>query len=109
MAARGSGLSDIDVRTLEFMIEYEKKHLFPPSLREIAAQTGVKSTSSIFMRVRKLEDYGKLSIDDMGRITLRGLSVVSSKDAARLADIQDSCKEEINTEGGSNNLWRQAR
>ena len=106
MAARGNGLSELDIRTLEFIVEYEKVHLFPPSLREIAERTGVRSTSSIFMRVRKLEDYGKLSIDESGRITLRGYSVVSSKDAELIKTMKAPDNEKRMKEKGGIFGWR---
>ena len=75
---RAGGLSEKDLMTLDYIIEFEKRHLFPPSLREICENTGVKSTSSAFIRVRKLADYGKLKIDGSGRITLRGYSLVKN-------------------------------
>ena len=69
---KSQGLTDIDIRTLDFIVAYEKEHLFPPSIREICINTGSKSPSSVFMRLRKLAGYNKLSIDENGRITLKG-------------------------------------
>ena len=77
MAARTNGLTEKDLATLDYIVEFEKKHLFPPSLREICDATGLRSTSSAFNRIRKLEDYGKLTIDEIGRITIKGFKVES--------------------------------
>lgn len=68
-----------DEMLLNFIIEFEKTHLFPPSIREISEGVGVKSTSSIFHRLRKLEDFKKIIIDERGRISLVGYTIIEKR------------------------------
>lgn len=65
-----------DEKTLAFIIEFEKEHLFPPSIREICEGTGVRSTSSIYHRLRKLEEFNRIRIDENGRITIVGFEMI---------------------------------
>ncbi len=40
----------------QYIVSYTKKNLYPPSIREIATFTGLKSSSSVFNHLKKLED-----------------------------------------------------
>ena len=48
-------LSDKDYDILNYIYEQIKENGFPPTVREICAATGLNSTSTVHMRLRKLE------------------------------------------------------
>ena len=39
----------------KYIVDYTKEHLYPPSIREIADKTGLKSSSSVYNHIKKLE------------------------------------------------------
>ena len=45
-----------------YLIKYIKKYGFAPSVREIAEGVGLKSTSSVYCQLRKLEEEGKIKM-----------------------------------------------
>lgn len=47
-------------RVLDFIVEFVDAHGYPPSVREIAEATKVKSTSTVFYHMTKLENAGAL-------------------------------------------------
>ncbi len=68
-----------DEKAFAFIVEFEKEHMFPPTIREICEGVGVRSSSSVYNRLRKLESFGKIRIDENGRITIVGYEVVEKK------------------------------
>lgn len=73
-----SNLTEKDEATLSFIVEFIKSHLFPPTIREICEGTGVTSSSTVYNRLRRLQEFGKLRIDEYGRISPVGYSVVEN-------------------------------
>lgn len=45
-------------KVYDYIIEYSDEHGYQPSLREIADKTGIKSASTIFYHIGKLERLG---------------------------------------------------
>lgn len=57
-SVRGNGRE----RVYNFIVEFIKKNGYSPSVREICIGTGLKSTSSVYMHLLKLEDEGKIQV-----------------------------------------------
>lgn len=49
-----------ELKTLEFICEFVSKYNYPPSVREICAHVGFKSTASAQYYINKLEESGKI-------------------------------------------------
>ena len=49
-----------ELKTLEFISEFVSKYNYPPSVREICAHVGFKSTASAQYYINKLEESGKI-------------------------------------------------
>lgn len=49
-----------ELKTLEFISEFVSKYNYPPSVREICAYVGFKSTASAQYYINKLEESGKI-------------------------------------------------
>jgi repressor LexA len=56
MARRKMGLTDRHKRILAFLVSYQKKYGYPPSIREIGENTGVSSTSVVNYYLDQLEE-----------------------------------------------------
>lgn len=65
-------------RVYRFLVGYIRKNLYPPCVREIAEGVGLKSTSSVYVHLRKLEKQGRIEVKDwMPRaIRLKGYKIV---------------------------------
>ncbi len=51
-------LNDRQIKVLNFLIEYISINQFPPSVREIQAKVGIKSTSTVNSDLNKLNNLG---------------------------------------------------
>lgn len=65
-------------RILRFMVAHWREHQVMPSVREIAAGTGYRSPSSIYVQLRRMEQLGWLTLPEAQlarsiRLTARGL------------------------------------
>lgn len=49
-------------RVYDFLVEFMTENGYAPSVREICVGTGLKSTESVYNRLLKLEDEGKIEI-----------------------------------------------
>lgn len=56
----GEGLHPSQVKILDFVESYRNEHGFPPSVRELVAATGLRSTSSVAHHVDHLISIGRL-------------------------------------------------
>ena len=77
-------ITEQDQKTLDFIVEFEKLHLFPPSIREICEGCGISSPSTIHQRLRKLEDFGKIRIDENGRIMIIGYQIIKKPEHEKI-------------------------
>ena len=65
-------------RIMVAIVQYIGEHGYPPSVREIGAMVGLKSTSSVFAHMQRLITEGKLETDaDLG--TSRAIRVPGYK------------------------------
>ena len=46
----------------EFIVQYTREHLYPPSVREICAGVNLKSTCSVFRYLSDLEEAGMIEL-----------------------------------------------
>lgn len=60
-------------RVYNFIVEFIKKNGYSPSVREISTGTDLKSTSSVYMHLLKLEDEGKIQ---MKKKSTRAIKVI---------------------------------
>lgn len=56
-------ISDTKDRIYNFIVSYTSKHLYPPTIREIADAVGLKSTSSVRPHLENLALKGLIIID----------------------------------------------
>ena len=57
---RGKPKRVADETLLAFLASYSQKHGYPPSIREIGAGVGLRSTSAVCYRLRLLQENGTL-------------------------------------------------
>ncbi len=68
-SARGNGRE----RVYNFIVEFIKRNGYSPSVREICIGTDLKSTSSVYMHLLRLEDEGKIQ---MKKKSTRAIKVI---------------------------------
>jgi repressor LexA len=49
------------IKILRFIVAYRDQHGFPPSIREIGAEVGLASTSSVANQLQGMESDGMIS------------------------------------------------
>ena len=59
--------TDITEAIVRFMLD----HGYPPTVREIGATTGLKSTSGVWFHLRKLEEQGVIELNDAKPRTIK--------------------------------------
>ena len=47
----------------DYIVDYIQEHGYPPTVREIGAGVGLKSTSSVYYHLQKMLDLGMLETD----------------------------------------------
>ena len=57
-------ISDKQRRILEYISTFSMEHGYPPSVREICAEVGLRSTSTVHTHLKKLQEAGYLEADD---------------------------------------------
>ncbi len=72
MITNFSELSDRQQRIVHFIVEFTKKHNYPPSIRQIGDEVEISSTSVVKYNLGKLQEYDLISRD---RDVSRGLSI----------------------------------
>ena len=60
-------------RVYSFLVDYIEKNGFAPSVREISIGIGLRSTSSVYANLLKLEDEGKIQ---MKKKSTRAIKVI---------------------------------
>ena len=58
---------------LEFIKSYIEDNQYPPSIREIAKGTSIKSTATVHKYLRELEELGYIEVDEH---KMRGIRVL---------------------------------
>ena len=59
-------------KVYNFIVKYMQEHQYAPSIRDICAGTGLKSTSTVYSHLINLDLDGKLNFEGVRRITLEG-------------------------------------
>ena len=72
-------LTDRQASVLSFINEYKRTRGYPPTLREIGARFGIRSTNGVNDHLRALERKGAISREDMKS---RGIKVLGGPIAA---------------------------
>lgn len=54
---------EVRKKILEAIVEYIRKHGYPPSVREIGDAVGLKSTSSVQSHLKRMKEEGTLETD----------------------------------------------
>lgn len=77
MARKSEGLGERPRKILEFLVSYQEKHGYPPSIREIGNHINVESTSLVDYYLNQLQEAG--FIERSGRIS-RSIRVLRTLD-----------------------------
>lgn len=64
MARRSEGLGERPLKILQFLSEYQNRHGYSPSIREIGKHIGVDSTSLVDYYLNQLNEKGFIERDD---------------------------------------------
>ena len=78
----------------KYIVEYEKKHLVPPTLRDISDALCISSTSTVHAKLKLLAKKGWIAQDQNGKIALVGYELVEKElprgaaDALRNAELE---------------------
>lgn len=83
-------LTQSQMQTYRYLIDYTQEHLFPPTIREICAATGLTSTSTIVNHLHRLEKEGLIQVTsgEPRGIKLCGYSLVSNEKLISLIEAQ---------------------
>ena len=57
-------ISEKQQRILDFINTFSMEHGYPPSVREICAEVGLRSTSTVHAHLKKLQEAGYLEAND---------------------------------------------
>lgn len=58
----------------DFIVSYIQENEYPPTVREIGDGTGIKSSSTVYTHLVKLQDMGVISTKEFAPRTIRVLS-----------------------------------
>lgn len=80
----------------DFLIDFFMQNGYAPSVREIAAAVGLKSTSTIFSHLAKLEREGKIEIRDKSprAIRLVGYKFVKEEEGTTTQEETEEAEDE---------------
>jgi SOS-response transcriptional repressor LexA len=70
-------LTESQKRVYGFIVEYIKKYKYPPTIREIQDNFGLKSSNSVVAQIKKLKEKGYITNSSAkGKMTARTLQLV---------------------------------
>lgn len=96
MARRSEGLGERPKKILTFLSEYQDKHGYSPSIREIGKHISVESTSLVDYYLNQLEEKGFIDRDDRVSRSIRVLkeAVESESGVARaVRNVRETVEE----------------
>ena len=70
-------------KVLAFLIEFVRQHGYSPSIREIGQAVGLKSPSTVYNHLRRLEEEGRIAVCQKRPRTLETTRVQMKQDAGR--------------------------
>ena len=82
MGRRSEGLSDRHIRIMEFLTEFQDKHGYSPSIREIGKHIAVESTSLVDYYLEQLRGKGYIDRDERVSRSIRVVKPVYHQDGA---------------------------
>lgn len=82
-------LTDKERAILEFVISATRLNGYPPSVRDICAETGIKSTSTVFSYIKRLEEKGYLEKEDGKSRSIRTKADLAERNSIRVPLIGD--------------------
>lgn len=82
-------LTDKERAILEFVISATRLNGYPPSVRDICAGTGIKSTSTVFSYIKRLEEKGYLEKEDGKSRSIRTKADPAERNSIRVPLIGD--------------------
>lgn len=82
-------LTDKERAILEFVISATRLNGYPPSVRDICAETGIKSTSTVFSYIKRLEEKGYLEKEDGKSRSIRTKADPAERNSIRVPLIGD--------------------
>ena len=59
-------------KVYEYIIKYMEEHQYSPSVRDICEGVGLRSTSTVYTHLIDLEVQGKIKMDGVRRISVKG-------------------------------------
>lgn len=82
-------LTDKERAILEFVISATRLNGYPPSVRDICAETGIKSTSTVFSYIKRLEEKGYLEKEDGKSRSIRTKADPAERNSIRVPLLGD--------------------
>ena len=70
-------------RVYDFIVDYIQEHGYSPSIKEICSGTNLKSTSSVYSYILKLEEEGKLEKKPNTRRAIKVIELKFVKKSSR--------------------------
>ena len=59
-------------KVYNYIISYMEEHQYSPSVRDICEGVGLRSTSTVYTHLIDLEVHGKIKMDGVRRISVKG-------------------------------------
>lgn len=79
-------------KVYEYLIEYIKKHGYAPSVREIAEGVGLRSSSSAYNHLSKLEEEGKIEMRGNSSRAIKIVGYEFTKKVRRISLNENYCQ-----------------
>jgi repressor LexA len=87
MARRSEGLGERPMKILDFLSEYQEKHGYSPSIREIGKQIGVDSTSLVDYYLNQLAEKGHIERDNRVSRSIRILKSTANELTEKVSEV----------------------
>ena len=93
----------------EYIIGYMEKNLFSPTVREICEGVGLKSTSSVYSYLKKLEENGYITTREAEPRTIRptGYKIVKEEECAGASDETEELHTDIRPDEDTDETMRE--
>lgn len=85
MARKSEGLGERPMKILQFLSDYQEKHGYSPSIREIGKHIGVDSTSLVDYYLDQLTDKGYIERDTRVSRSIRVIKTISESPMMKAA------------------------
>jgi repressor LexA len=87
MARRSEGLGERPAKILEFLREYQEKHGYSPSIREIGKHIGVDSTSLVDYYLNQLAEKGFIERDNRVSRSIRVIKNAAHELTEKISEV----------------------